>query len=103
MEKNKKKDELQSRRQFFKKAAKGALPILGAIALTNAPFLINAHELESTNSCNNGCSYMCQSYCSRSCTGSCKGSCEGRCNVNCSNSCARGCQYTCNGYSSHNR
>ena len=30
---NKKKDELQNRREFFKRAAKGALPILGAICL----------------------------------------------------------------------
>ena len=32
MQKNKKNDELLSRREFFKKAAKGALPILGVIA-----------------------------------------------------------------------
>ena len=34
---NKKKDELQNRREFFKRAAKGALPILGAIVLANVP------------------------------------------------------------------
>jgi hypothetical protein len=29
------KEKLHSRRQFFKKAAKGMLPILGTIALSN--------------------------------------------------------------------
>lgn len=36
MEKNK-NEELQSRRDFFKKAAKGVLPILGAVVLSGAP------------------------------------------------------------------
>ena len=44
MKKNEKNEELQSRREFFKKAAKGALPILGAIVLANAPAVINAAE-----------------------------------------------------------
>ncbi len=35
----KKNEKLQSRREFFKKAAKGALPILGAIVLAN-PLLL---------------------------------------------------------------
>ena len=37
MKKNERNEELQSRREFFKKAAKGALPILGAMVLANAP------------------------------------------------------------------
>ena len=37
MEKNKQNEELQSRREFFKKAAKSALPILGAVVLASAP------------------------------------------------------------------
>ena len=41
---NKKKDELQNRREFFKKAAKGALPILGAIVMANVPNVLNATE-----------------------------------------------------------
>lgn len=36
MVKNEKNEELQSRREFFKKAAKGALPILGAVVLASA-------------------------------------------------------------------
>ena len=43
MKKNK-NEELQSRREFFKKAAKGALPILGAIILASNPVLAKAGE-----------------------------------------------------------
>lgn len=37
--KKEKNDELQPRRQFFKKATKGVLPILGAIDLANIPII----------------------------------------------------------------
>ena len=42
--KTKKNEELQSRREFFKKAAKGALPILGAILLAGMPNVVNAAQ-----------------------------------------------------------
>ena len=45
---NKKKDELQNRREFFKKAAKGALPILGAIVLANVPGILKAADAHGT-------------------------------------------------------
>lgn len=38
MEKNKNNEELQSRREFFKKAAKSALPILGAVVLASTGY-----------------------------------------------------------------
>ena len=44
MEKNKKNEELQSRREFFKQAAKGALPVLGAILLANTPSILKAES-----------------------------------------------------------
>ena len=80
MEKNKKNEELQSRREFFKKAAKGALPILGAIVLAGSPIITNAVARESMS---------CENSCSGGCTGGCKGSC--------SNACTGGCTYTCSG------
>ena len=40
MHNNKKNEELQTRREFFKKAAKGALPILGAIVLAGTPGIL---------------------------------------------------------------
>ena len=92
MEKNK-NEELQSRRQFFKKAAKGVLPIIGAIALANIPLIANASE-SSGNS--NGC-YGCEGGC-WSCTGTCKNlckGCSGSCTGTCSSSCRGGCYQSC--------
>ena len=40
----KENNELQSRREFFKKAAKGALPTLGAVAL--GPLLNSCNPLD---------------------------------------------------------
>ena len=77
MEKKEKREELQSRREFFKKAAKSALPILGAIVLANAPVIANATE-DAPMGCNYGCT--------TTCIGSCKGACS---------SCSHGCARTC--------
>ena len=51
MKKNEKNEELQSRREFFKKAAKSALLILGAILLSGAPQIINAAEKSPMGFC----------------------------------------------------
>lgn len=74
---NKKKDELQNRREFFKKAAKGALPILGAIVLANVPDVLSAAEEPAT------------------CIGSCYGTCKGTCTKSCANNCTGMCKYGC--------
>lgn len=83
MKKNEKNEELQSRREFFKKAAKGALPILGAILLSGAPQILNAATKQS-------------SYCvaGAACTGLCSGSCKGTCKFGCSG-CSGSCKGTC--------
>ena len=86
MEKNKKNEELQTRREFFKKAAKGALPILGAIVLANSPVIAKATE--STPS---GCHYGCTAVCS---TSACQGTCSGGCRFTCSGGCKN---YGCKG------
>ena len=39
-----KNKEVQSRRDFFKKVAKGALPILGAVVLSSVPVLTKAES-----------------------------------------------------------
>lgn len=93
MRKNQKDEELQSRRQFFKKAAKGVLPILGAIVLANAPVIAKAADEASM-----GCSGYCKEGCGTSCTGSCTGGCVNTCARSCtacSNGCASGCHATC--------
>ena len=81
MEENKRKEELQSRRDFFKKAAKAALPVVGAIVLAGAPSIVKAVE-KAPMGCNNGCV--------RTCEGTCKGACSG-CSHSCSGSCMSGC------------
>lgn len=94
MEKKMNNEELQSRREFFKKAAKGALPILGAIALAAVPSVVKATEVTD---CYNGCSYGCANRCV-SCYGSCQGTCSG-CLGGCSSTCQGSCYGRCTGSS----
>ena len=42
MKNKKNNEELQSRRQFFKQAAKGALPIIAAAVMASAPAVVKA-------------------------------------------------------------
>lgn len=84
--KQNKDEELQNRRQFFKKAAKATLPILGAIVLSNVPLVANASESE-----NGYCG------CSGNCSGSCQSGCKTTCYTDCYSSCKTGCNYTCKG------
>lgn len=99
--KNKKNEELQSRREFFKKAAKGVLPILGAVVLAGAPAIVKATE-DSPMGCNYGCSSSCLGHCygacGSACSTSCMGSCRGTCDGNCTSACTRGCSIGCTGY-----
>lgn len=82
--KSKKNEELKSRRDFFKKAAKSALPILGAIVLTSSPLISSASNVA------NGCSrYGCGV-----CTGGCSGACKGGCYTTCTGGCK---YYACKG------
>lgn len=114
MEKNK-NDETQSRREFFKEAARKALPILGAIALANAPIITKARNLNTgycssckddcTNGCSNGCSRSCKTDCQINCKGStsttvegCR-ECEYACGGGCKDSCSHRCDGSCKGNS----
>lgn len=100
MKKNEKKEELQSRREFFKKAAKGALPILGAILLSGAPQILNATE-KSPMGCSrrDGCSATCASSCQRYCRGRCNALCQDSCYNDCTGSCKGTCYGRCKGNS----
>lgn len=95
MEKKNKNEEIQSRREFFKNAAKAALPILGAAILANVPTVLNAAEANSTSchGCNNGCMNFCTTTCHGGCTKVCADSCVGGCRTTCSNACARSSKY----------
>ena len=97
MKNNRQNEELQSRREFFKKAAKGALPILGAIILANAPVIANAAK-ESPMGCNNSCYRGCASRCSGRCQTTCNVSCQNHCRDNCGATC----KYTCSGKCTNN-
>ena len=91
MKKNQNNEELQSRREFFKKAAKSALPILGAIVLAGTPGIVKAAEKEPMDCqrlCNGSCYYYCDNACS-GCKGTCSGSCYNTCHGSCSGGCAR--------------
>ena len=86
MEEKNKREEIQSRREFFKKAAKAALPVVGAVVMANLPSFAQAVE--------NGCS-GCSSNCSGSCTGGCRICCEGGCKDTCKGTCMHTCKGTC--------
>ena len=96
MKKNKKNTEgLESRRDFFKHAAKAALPILGAIVLAGAPQVLDAAEKTPSN-CRYGCSTACSSSCTSTCYNTCIGSCRGTCRDACASMC-NGCHHSCTG------
>ncbi len=102
MKKNKNNEELQSRREFFKKAAKGALPIIAAVALSGMPSVIKATEDPSMGcdfGCDTGCSSSCYTTCRMMCSGSCKGGCQGQCTGACARSCSGTCSGSTKGYS----
>ena len=87
--------KLKSRRDFFKKAAKSALPIIGAIVLASSPLASQATE--TIMDCNGNCSGSCDGGCYGSCSGNCKNTCghtcKGTCEGNCSKSCGDQCRY----------
>lgn len=91
MEKKMNNEELQSRREFFKKAAKGALPILGAIALASMPGVVKAAE-EAPMGCKYGCTTSCYGSCSSHCGFGCSGGCTGSCG-----GCRGACMSSCTG------
>ena len=81
MSKSKKNEALQSRREFFKQAAKAALPVVGAAIMASVPFV----KSEAATGCYDGsCMYGCDGGCNDSCYGSCKGTCNASCIYGCS-------------------
>lgn len=67
--------ELQSRRAFFKNAAKAALPVLGAVVLSQLP--VDAMATSGCSVCSNSCRYGCDTGCQSTCIGGCKTNCKG--------------------------
>lgn len=99
-------EELHSRREFFKRAAKGTLPILvmglGFSSCGTGGFdelLEDWKEepnkgTEGEGETGSGCT-DCSGGCSTSCKGGCKSACGTECSTNCKNSCLNGCDVTC--------
>lgn len=82
---------LHSRREFFKKAAKGTLPILG-VSLFGLSILNSCDKDEPSNG-GSGCKGNCSGNCDSSCSGSCSSSCSGNCD-GCTGGCdASACKY----------
>lgn len=84
------KEQIQSRRDFFRNVAKSALPILGTIVLANIPIISKAAE-KTPMSCN----YSCTAWCADNCSGRCKGECTSACNRNCATYCNSSCNIKC--------
>lgn len=89
----KKNAEVQSRRDFFKKAAKAALPILGIAVLAGNPILAQASEMATGCGCTGSCTGGCVNTCARSCT-----ACSDGCAKGCHSSCYTGCNGKNNAY-----
>lgn len=89
-----KNEEILSRRGFFKKAAKGALPILGIVALTQMPFFVTEVRADCSE-CSGSCVTNCSGSCGmNSCGGGCHSGCGGTCYTTCKGGCG-GCTGTC--------
>ena len=95
------KNELQSRREFFKNSAKRVLPIIGAMVMAN-PIIAKAVEFEEgtlAGYCRGGCYEYCVSSCKETCDVTCSfgcgSSCLGNCNetsqLKCTGGCGNGC------------
>ena len=82
---NKKKDELQNRREFFKKAAKSALPIFGIALIVSNPIVAKT-LVEVENGCGMGCKFSCVGNCAGGCRTSCSGGCKTLCKGTCRHS-----------------
>ena len=91
MKNKKNNEELQSRRQFFKQAAKGALPIIAATVMASAPVIMNAAE--PTMGCTSTCKLACASNCYTGCEGGCADHCARSCSESCYTTCKNGIKY----------
>ena len=98
MKEEDKNKNLRSRREFFKKAAKGVLPLLGVAALISAPKVAKAAE--TPQYCQWDCTFTCRGGCqgcTGACTGGCSGGCSGGCYGGCNTACTGYCRGTCHG------
>lgn len=93
-------EELQTRREFFKKAAKAALPVVGAVVLANLPISKSFAATDCDYSCTNSCSKSCQGGCEQYCKNDCSNQCQWGCKGGCSDSCYGGASMDHRGFGS---
>ena len=86
---NNKNNETQNRREFFKEAAKKALPLF-AVALIGPSILSSCKKVTD---CGSSCSGSCKSSCRGDCYSTCSGSCDDSCSGTCGYSCSYGARY----------
>ena len=88
MKEENKNENLQSRRQFFKQAAKAALPVIGAVVLSQLPMVAQAQAPSTCSkgscagTCYANCRNNCQAFCTQGCTNHCKSACKNNCEKN---------------------
>ena len=97
MNKKKTKEELQSRRGFFKKAAKGVLPIIAGVSLSSCEAFMSSLSYHLANSSGGGSSYSSSSISGGSSENGCGYTCSGGCSGGCDGTCLWGCETTCKG------
>ena len=86
-----KNEELQSRREFFKSAAKAALPVLGVAVLSQLPISASA-AVAGCNACSGTCKSSCDKACVHTCINTCSGDCRRECKGTCKGNCSRWCK-----------
>ena len=88
----KRNSEIQTRREFFKQAAKGVLPILGLTIL--GPSVLSSCSKDDDEG--GGCSH-CRGNCSKTCGNVCKGTVarSSSCKSNCTSMCISTCRGEC--------
>lgn len=97
MSNKKSNEELQNRREFFKKAAKAALPVIGAVVLANVPIAKSKAATGCDGYCYTGCASSCDNGCFIGCRGGCDDYCNSTCVGGCYVTCDYGCKSTCEG------
>lgn len=97
------KQDIITRRKFFKQSASVILPTLAAIAI---PSVLTSCEIddvlpEEPSGCKNGCSGKCSGYCGAACQADCDTKCISSCTSKCSGGCGSSCRGLCTGSSKY--
>lgn len=102
MKEDNKKSIVQTRREFFRNAAKGVMPIVGILGLGQAFLSSCGRDDEPTESSSGGCKTCrttCDAHCMSTCRflaiskpsySICKGTCKGDCYSTCKSTCMSG-------------